>query len=283
MIARIDPRTHHRIARAVDLTMTLLGIVFVGILVVQYTVDTPAWVSRKLSLASIVIWAIFAIDFFIRLAFAPSKVQFLRHNWIAALALTLPAFRVLRIVQIFRAAPSLQVAGVVSGGKRTSDLLHRSLQTHPLIYMTVLTLFIGALSTAGLFTLERTDPSANIQNPGDALWWTTATLTTIGCELYPVTTEGRALAIGIMVYSLGFAGYITAALAALILGNQQSSASAPAPPPASPDLAAVLAEIESLRRQLQAGADAAPSPTLAPPTNGPPDPAQPAVRDAHPS
>jgi voltage-gated potassium channel len=175
---------------------------------------------------------------------------------------------VLRIFTITRAAPTVQISGIVSGGKRGTDWLHRTLGLHPALYIGLLTLFIMALSSAGMYSIEHTRDDANIVSLGDSIWWTTSTLTTIGSELYPVSSEGRTLAILIMIYSLGFAGYVAGTFAAVLLGVGQTTQSAP--PADSDTLNTLREEIHALRRQLDAEPHPPPTATDAP-ANGVPE------------
>jgi len=149
--------------------------------------------------------------------------------------------------------------------------LRRTFGARPALYIGVLTLFVSALCSAAMFAIEHDAPDTNIDNLGDAVWWTAARLTTVGSELYPVTVEGRVLAIFVMVYGLGFAGYLTGTFAAVLLGPRQG---APAQPDA--DMAALLDDVRTLRRQPQ-GAVTQPANGAGPTSAGPPaDVARPA-------
>jgi voltage-gated potassium channel len=54
--------------------------------------------------------------------------------------------------------------------------------------------FIAAL---GMLDAERDNPTANIHTFGDAVWWAAATVPTVGYgDHYPVTTQGRWIAVG---------------------------------------------------------------------------------------
>jgi voltage-gated potassium channel len=235
--------------RVREWTMTALAAAFIALLVVQYAVDLPRPWERRVNLAQLLIWAAFAIDFFVRLALAPSKALFLKHDWVAALALALPAFRVLRIVQIAQGAPSVAASGLIVGGERGGQVLRRAFGARPMLYIGILTLLVTALCSAGMFAIEHDARDTNINNIGDAIWWTTATLTTVGSELYPVTVEGRVLAIFVMVYGLGFAGYLTGTFAAVLLGPHQGG-----PDQGDAHTATLLEEVRALRRQLDADA-----------------------------
>jgi len=51
-----------------------------------------------------VIWAIFLLEFGLRLALAPDRLRFLRTNWLSVIALAAPAFRLVRGFRLLRFA-----------------------------------------------------------------------------------------------------------------------------------------------------------------------------------
>ena len=54
-----------------------------------------------------------------------------------------------------------------------------------------------------------------IQTVGDGFWWAITTLTTVGYgDIYPTTTEGRFIAVGLMVSGICVLGVISATVAA---------------------------------------------------------------------
>jgi len=237
-----------KIARLLNLGLGILAILFAVLFILQFTLHLePEW-QRRLNLTLTLIWGAFAVDFVVRLLLAPNKLVFLRHNWIMAISVCLPALGVLRIFALARVVPALQLGGLAAGGSRGTDALRRSVGAHQSVYVGALTVFVTLLASAGMVSIEGTRPDANIQTFGEAVWWSAATLTTIGSELYPVSWEGRTLAVFVMIYGLVFAGYITATLAVLFLGPSSTSAQT-APPPQDP---ALLDEIRALRVQLEA-------------------------------
>ena len=71
---------------------------------------------------------------------------------------------------------------------------------------------------------ERGAPKANITGFGDALWWAATTITTVGYgDHYPVTTEGRAIAVGLMVLGIALVGLLTASIAAWFVREVRQS------------------------------------------------------------
>jgi len=240
-----------RIAPILNITMGGLALVFAALFVLQYAVDLSAPWTRRTNLILTLIWAIFVIDFFVRLVLAPSKLHFLKTDWIMAIAMLLPALGFLRLFALARVIPIVHVGGLAAGGSRGTSALRQSIGAHQTVYVAMLTVFIVLLASAGMLSIEQTRADANIVTFGDATWWCTSTLTTIGSELYPVSWEGRTLAIFVMIYGLVFAGYITAVLAVSILGQPPTAASAPQSPTVTDPV--LLDEIRALRQQLGAG------------------------------
>jgi voltage-gated potassium channel len=62
---------------------------------------------------------------------------------------------------------------------------------------------------------ERGQPGSTINNVGDGFWWAITTLTTVGYgDIYPTTTEGRVIAVGLMISGICVLGVISATVAA---------------------------------------------------------------------
>lgn len=71
--------------------------------------------------------------------------------------------------------------------------------------------------------LERSAPDGNIETAGDALWWALVTTTTVGYGgTFPVTTEGRAIAVFLMLVGIGLVGVATANVAAYFVETGQA-------------------------------------------------------------
>jgi hypothetical protein len=78
-------------------------------------------------------------------------------------------------------------------------------------------LLIYAVSLAILET-ERGQPGAEINNFGDAVWWSITTVTTVGYgDLAPVTVKGRVIAVLLTMGGISLVGVVTATLASWIV------------------------------------------------------------------
>ncbi len=74
----------------------------------------------------------------------------------------------------------------------------------------VIVIFIGSI---GIFIIESPYENSKINSFLDAIWWTVATLTTVGYgDVIPVTDAGKIMAIFYMLFAIGFLLIILSAI-----------------------------------------------------------------------
>lgn len=205
-----------------ELPMLVLSVVFLILFVVDVAAPISPEVRRTISLIQWAIWVAFVIEYAIKLALAPNKPVYLKSNWLATTAIVLPMFRVLRAASAAKAARSLGALRVVTLGNRTIvqlGVLFRRRRLHYLIAVASAVMLLGGV---GMYYIERTVRHSNILTVGDGLWWAAGATTTVGTELYPVTAEGRVLALIVMAFGVGVFGYIAASLASLFVHIDRS-------------------------------------------------------------
>ncbi len=159
-------------------------------------------VETALAVTSWTVWVVFALDFAVRLVLADQRGSYARRHWYDVALIALPMLRPLRLLRLLALARMLNrgFAGTVAG-RVTSYVVGTA---------------VAAVGLAALAVLdaERDAPGATITTFGDALWWATTTLTTVGYgDLYPVTTTGRLVAVALMLTGLAVLGTITASAA----------------------------------------------------------------------
>lgn len=217
-----------------DFPLILLSVVWLILILVDFVYG----LSPFLQTFNLVIWGIFIIDFFIELDISPKKKDYLKKNWLVALSLFLPALRVLSLFSGFRIARfanfvrSLNLARILSSFNRSLRTVRQVMRQRGLKYILLLTTLITFLGAAGMYDFER----SGLTSYWEALWWTAMIMTTIGSDYWPKTAEGRVLAFLLSVYAFAIFGYITAALASLLVGKDKESSSK---------------EIEELRSEVQ--------------------------------
>ena len=77
------------------------------------------------------------------------------------------------------------------------------------------------ISSAVAFTIaEDVGDGRRINSFFDALWWSAATITTVGYgDIYPVTTAGRIIAVFTMVVGISTLAVVTARIAKFLIAT----------------------------------------------------------------
>ncbi len=213
--------------------------------------------SHMLEIFGTAIWIVFIAEFVLRLTLAPDKLAFVRSNWLTALALIVPAFRMFRVVHLLRltrASRGIRLVRVVGTANRGVNALRSSLGRRGVGYVMAITLLVTLLGAAGMLAFEpASEVEGGFTSYGDALWWTAMLLTSIGSEFWPRTPEGRVLCVLLSIYGFAVFGYITASLATFFVGREAQSRSGDVAGPG--DLRAIRREIAALRLALENAGD----------------------------
>jgi voltage-gated potassium channel len=234
--------------------MVVLGFVWLALLLIELV-----WgLTPLLEMLGTVIWALFILDFAVRFTLAPEKIAYLKANWITALALVVPALRVLRIaraarvLRVARASRGLRLFRLVPSLNRSTRALRATLGRRGFGYALALTCLVTLAGAAGMYAFERDAPGGpGFQSYSEALWWTAMLMTTLGSEFWPATAEGRVLCFFLAVYAFAVFGYVTATVAAFFIGRDAAAPGAELP---SADSVEILRrEIEALREEIRSG------------------------------
>ena len=218
-IAELREELRQRLAGWSSSLLNLLGIALLAIIVVRFTGDvSPAW-ARRLNRLSAEIWAIFVLDFAVQFALAPNKRRFLRHNWLLALSVVLPAFRIIHVVRFLITLQGLGVARALAAVNSATRTLGKMLRGHQFGRALLLTAIVTVIGAAGLVYFDGLGGG----HYGDALWWSAAFVATVGSNYQPTTIEARILALLLVGWGLGVVGYVTASIATYLVGQQGAS------------------------------------------------------------
>jgi voltage-gated potassium channel len=150
---------------------------------------------------------VFFIDVLVRWRRMGWSTEFWRWGWVDLLA-AIPfdaAFRTLQIVRVYRIIRVLRIL------YKLQELTTGTTLNERLLALPGVALVMIVFSTALMVEAERHAPGATIKSGGDALWWALTTVTTVGYgDTYPVTTEGRIIAAGLMLVGIALFGSISA-------------------------------------------------------------------------
>jgi voltage-gated potassium channel len=184
----------------------LLGLALlflVVFLIPLYIRDVPAAVRGSLLGLNVAIWFAFAVDYAMRIRLAPDRRAFMRSHVPDLLAIVVPFLRPLRL---------LRLAGVLGTASRRAGT-RAQLRTTAYLVAAILVLLL--VSGGLILDAERDAAGANINDAGDALWWAATTVTTVGYgDRFPVTSQGRLVAVLLMLGGIALLGIITASVAA---------------------------------------------------------------------
>jgi len=185
-------------------TLTLLAVVFL----VAYSY--PAFVSQVsgdiqnlIEIVQWICWGAFVLDLLLGIVTAESKKEYLRKHPLEIASSILPFLRPLRLMR------------VISFGGLAIQKVAIGRQFAITLKVAITTLFVAYISAVQITISERMVEGSNIKNFSDGLWWAMTTVTTVGYgDRFPVTTEGRILAVVLMIMGISLVGVITASVAA---------------------------------------------------------------------
>jgi|tagenome__1003787_1003787.scaffolds.fasta_scaffold20735043_1 voltage-gated potassium channel len=202
--------------------------------------DLPESVRETLSWFAWATWLVFILDYLVRLRLSVDRGRFVRSSVFDLLIIALPILRPLRMLRLVTLLSVLN--------RRVASSLRGRVAVY-VVGSTILVLFCAALA---VLDAERSDPKANITGFGDALWWASTTVTTVGYgDRFPVTNEGRLVAVLLMIGGIALLGVVTASLASWLLDRvrevEQESQLA-----SRRDIEALTQQVNDLRTELQA-------------------------------
>lgn len=185
-------------------TLTFLAILFL----IAYSY--PAFVTNMNSTSQSILngiqwisWIAFAADLLFGLYKSSNKVEFLKGHPLEILAVALPFLRPLRLLRF------------ISFGTLVFEKVNLGKSIAITFKVVITALFLTYLAGIEITIAERGKPGATIEGIGDGLWWAITTLTTVGYgDIYPTTTEGRFIAVGLMISGICVLGVISATVAA---------------------------------------------------------------------
>lgn len=232
--------------------MIILGLIWLGLLVLELLQG----LNPLLEGVGLVIWSLFVLNFGLEFIVAPRKGVYLRHNWLTAISLLLPALRVLRLSRLLMAlrltpvTRGLKFLRFLSRTNRGMRALGASMSRRGLGYILLLTLVLTLVGAAGMYAFENPIPQpAGLHNYSAALWWTAMLMTTMGSDYWPQSPEGRILCFLLALYAFAVFGYVTAVLATFFIGRDADDEEAELA--SANSIAALEAEVTALRSEIQ--------------------------------
>jgi voltage-gated potassium channel len=191
--------------------MAVLGVIYLAAYSIQVVYSSNKELVEQLEVASQIIWAVFVLDVIFRLIGSESIPKFLKSSWLEILALAIPFMRILRVFRVI-----LALRGIKGFVKNRASAMGTYI-----LMLVPLTWFSGGIA---VLDAESTNPDASITNLREALWWSLATITTVGYgDKYPTTLEGQLVAAVLMLTGIALFSAGAGIFASWIMGEKKNS------------------------------------------------------------
>ena len=182
-----------------------------------------------LLVVNVTVFLAYAVDYVVEFLFTPEKGRYVRSEWssllivIAQLFAILPAMSFLgflRGARALRVISSLtRVIGISMASRSQGRAILKKRATSFAFGLAGFTLITSAVG----FTLaEDVGKDGRVRSFFDALWWSGATITTVGYgDIYPITAAGRVIAIFTMLVGISTLAVVTARIAQFLIKNDE--------------------------------------------------------------
>jgi voltage-gated potassium channel len=213
-------------------------VVFISILVVvvmtlveMLVPNLPLWLLESMLYVDTAICLFLLGDFFLRLALSEDRGWYFRHYWIDFVS-SIPFYAILRFGRLVRIARFVRLLRLLRLSRalrlllfifRGLDKLVKTFEINLLkrsVLIALALLIFGALAISAIEGSQE----QSIQDLGESLWWSFATVVTGGfADLYnPTTTTGRIVTVGMILLGLTVTGIFTASLTSVLVEDESS-------------------------------------------------------------
>ena len=182
-----------------------------------------------LLIVNLTVFLAYAIDYLVEFLVTPEKGRYVRSEWSSLLIVIAQLFAILPAMSFLgflRGARALRVVSSftriigISMASRSQD--REILKKRATSFAFGLAGFTLITSAVGFTLAEDVGKDGRIQSFFDALWWSGATITTVGYgDIYPITAAGRIIAIFTMLVGISTLAVVTARIAQFLIKNDE--------------------------------------------------------------
>ena len=224
-------RSDTRRGRAFDLVIQAL----IVISLIAFSVDTLPDLSDEsyafLRDLEIVVVVIFTLEYLLRIVVAEKRLAYVFSFYgLVDLAAILPFYlsatvslqtlRVLRLLRLFTIFKFGRYGAAIA---RIGKAVY--IAKEELTLFSALTMMLLYLSAVGIYHFEHAAQPDNFRSIFDSLWWSVATLTTVGYgDIYPITIGGRLFTFVVLMLGLGVVAVPTGIIASALSSVRRKDA-----------------------------------------------------------
>jgi voltage-gated potassium channel len=202
-----------------DVLILFLSIFSIVALALDVFLPNGIGVREILRIFDFAVCMIFLADFFWRLGSAESKTNYLKWGWIDLIS-SIPSLEFFRVGRFFRIFLIFRLFRTFRSARELCLFLYRNRSQGALYTTFMISFVLTVVGAIAVFEFE-SKTNGNISDPGDAVWWAVVTVTTVGYgDFFPVTIEGRIVAVLLMICGIGLFGTFTGYIASLFSEDQ---------------------------------------------------------------
>lgn len=215
-----------------DTPLLLLAVGSLPLLLLEVVSDRLTNTDQNfITAVNVLVFIAFAVDYLVELSVTKSRATYVRTQW-ASLIIVVSQFLALLpalgFLGILRGARALRIVGTLSrvigigaASKEQGRKFFKEKAASVAFGMAGFTLITSAVA----FTIaEDVGEGRRINSFFDALWWSAATITTVGYgDIYPVTAAGRIIAVFTMLIGVSTLAVVTARIAQFLLTTDKES------------------------------------------------------------
>ena len=218
-----DAPNQHEEVGVFQIVILILSFMALGALVADAAFNLPPEISAVLRKLDTLICIVFLADVCVRFYRAKSKLGFLKWGWIDVIA-SIPNLPILRWGRLVRVLRIIRLIRALRATHKISALLLKDKFRTGVASVVLTSILLVIFASLGILICERPDAQANIKSADDAVWWSVATITTVGStDKYPVTMEGRLLAMTVMISGMGLFGGLGGLAASFFIGTREKT------------------------------------------------------------
>ena len=214
-----------------DIPLLLLAVGSLPLLLLEVISDRLTRNDQQfITAVNVIIFIAFAVDYLVELSVTYKRATYVRTQWASLLIVfsqllaLLPAlgfFGVLRGVRALRIVGTLsRVIGIGAATREQGRQFFKEKAASVAFGMAGFTLITSAV---GFTMAEDVGDGRRIHSFFDSLWWSAATITTVGYgDIYPVTAAGRIIAVFTMVVGISTLAVVTARIAQFLIASDEN-------------------------------------------------------------
>jgi voltage-gated potassium channel len=212
--------------RWTDIPLLLLAVGSLPLLLLEVVSERLTKTDQNFVTAiNVLVFIAFAVDYLVELSVTKKRMTYVRTQWASLLIVVsqfLALLPALGFLGVLRGARALRIVGTIGrvigigiASKEQGRKFFKEKAASVAFGLAGFTLITSAVA----FTIaEDVGDGRRIHSFFDALWWSAATITTVGYgDIYPITAVGRIIAVFTMVIGVSTLAVVTARIAQFLL------------------------------------------------------------------